>query len=192
MADANLNTSGGPGSFPPGGTLPTPPTVEHPLSLKVMRLKRPDFQLLTPILTEKSDQLGQLSNAQVTPHPSHPSSSGNFSLEGFGLTDMMALPLNFGKIYVGETFSSYISLHNSLPNAQASVRNVYLRVELFTGNNKQTLLDTSSQMIQEFPNNFNKDFIIEQPLSEQGTHMFAFLFFLNELFYSFMVVLYVL
>ena len=34
------------------------------------------------------------------------------NLDSLGFHDMWTLPNSFGKIYVGETFTSYISLHN--------------------------------------------------------------------------------
>ena len=152
-----------------------PPAMEHILSLKVMRLRRPEFQMQQPILVEKDDPLGDLHNSQVTPHHDlisyidpHTAAHSSLSLEGLGFVDAWALPNSFGRIHVGETFVSYISLSN---HSNEPARNVHVKCEIFTGNNRQVLLDLPQSSISELLTNVNHDFIVEQLLSESGSHM---------------------
>jgi hypothetical protein len=76
--------------------------ISHNLSLKVMRLSRPS-----------------LPAQQITPFEPDPHQSTHAALarlhrnDGIlGLVEQMRLPASFGNIYLGETFSSFLSINN--------------------------------------------------------------------------------
>jgi hypothetical protein len=139
---------------------PPPQQPEHPISLKVMRLRKPDSGFSFPIVCESTDYLSQTQKTRYKTSP---------SLDSLGFHDLWTLPNSFGKIYVGETFTSYISLHNF---SYYAVKSVSLKAELVTGNNRVTLLDLTNSPILKCEPGQNHDFIVEKPLSEQGTHMY--------------------
>lgn len=81
--------------------------TEHLLTLKVMRLMKPSLINSVLVTTDVKDLPGNLLNnylkSEITSVPgSETISSGQF----------MLLPQCFGSIYLGETFSSYICVHN--------------------------------------------------------------------------------
>ena len=83
--------------------------ASHPA---VMRLCKPGFFFRLPV-------------------PFQPGEQGASSLceEDYGLSGTLTLPQSFGDIYLGETFSCYISLCNSAPIQLSSVG---LKVEVQT------------------------------------------------------------
>jgi hypothetical protein len=135
---------------------------EQDLSFKVMRLCRPSFHQFSPIHTEPGDVLGCLS--AVGCDTSHESKQ----MDDFGLTGMLTLPPNFGKTYMGETFSSYISAFN---HSLGDVTAVGLKAELQTKTKRNTLLDTTATPLPCFSAADNRDFVVEAQLRELGTHI---------------------
>ena len=77
------------------------------------------------------------------PVPFQPGEQGASSLceEDYGLSGTLTLPQSFGDIYLGETFSCYISLCNSAPIQLSSVG---LKVEVQTQLTRETLSDSST------------------------------------------------
>lgn len=87
-------------------------TTEVASRAAVMRLCKPGFFFRLPV-------------------PFQPGEQGASSLceEDYGLSGTLTLPQSFGDIYLGETFSCYISLCNSAPIHLSSVG---LKVEVQT------------------------------------------------------------
>lgn len=90
--------------------------MKDELSLKVIRLSKPSFHITTPILCEPAD-----ASFQIVKDKS--------SLDPFGISSMMTIPASPVKTFLGETFSSYISINNGSPN---NVTNVTILVSLKT------------------------------------------------------------
>ncbi|XP_020862944.1 trafficking protein particle complex subunit 13 isoform X7 [Phascolarctos cinereus] len=84
-----------------------PPKQEHLLALKVMRLTKPTLFTNIPVTCEDRDLPGDLFNQLMKDDPSTVNGA-----ETLMLGEMLTLPQNFGNIFLGETFSSYISVHN--------------------------------------------------------------------------------
>lgn len=84
-----------------------PPKQEHLLALKVMRLTKPTLFTNIPVTCEEKDLPGDLFNQLLKDDPSTVNGA-----EILMLGEMLTLPQNFGNIFLGETFSSYISVHN--------------------------------------------------------------------------------
>jgi len=129
-----------------------PDNIQHPISMKVMRLRRPDFVTKLPLLLEGEDAMGDKLNTYLMFHATpalkknpkeylqaqreaaqrsllQPPSSliqdkevnEKLIIDGLGFVDKWILPGSFGKIYVGETFTSYLSLHNNSYNPMKAV-----------------------------------------------------------------------
>jgi hypothetical protein len=153
---------------PPGalGTTPAatpakpPPDKDQSLAFKVMRLCRPSFHQYQPVAAEPDDVLGDLGGVG--------SETDGRAGDGFGLTGMLTLPPNFGNIFMGENFSSYISAFNQ---TDSTVSSVGVKAELQTKTKRLTLLDTTDEPLLSFAGGENRDFIVESPLRELGTHI---------------------
>merc|ERR1719305_1953177 len=110
---------------------PTPPGAaaaadqqryENPINLKVMRLCKPGFFFRLPV-------------------PFQPGEQGASSLreDDYGLSGTLTLPQSFGDIYLGETFSCYISLCNVAP---IELSHVGLKIEVQTQLQREILADS--------------------------------------------------
>ena len=139
---------------------------DQDLSFKVMRLCRPSFHQAQAAYTEPTDVLGCLTGVGSDATPSAADTGEN--VEGIGLAGMLTLPPNFGKTYMGEKFSSYISAFN---HSRGDVTSVGLKAELQTKTTRKTLLDTTSTPLPGFSAAENRDFVVEAPLRELGTHI---------------------
>ena len=86
----------------PQDAVPTA-AYENPISLKVMRLSKPKFHfgLPVPFVAPREE-----------PAAGDSSSGGAQPLVEPAIGGMLALPHSFGDIYLGETFSCFVSLAN--------------------------------------------------------------------------------
>ena len=157
-------TPSAPGSRPPPQTAAAaaakPAEKEQSLAFKVMRLCRPGLHQFQPVCTEAEDVLGVLGNVGCE--------TDARAGDGFGLTGMLTLPPNFGNIYMGENFSSYISTFNQ---SASTVTSVGIKAELQTKTKRVTLLDTTTEPVLSFGAGENRDFVVDSPLRELGTHI---------------------
>jgi hypothetical protein len=135
---------------PPAG--PPPPDAQNPVTLKVMRLCKPAFAFSLPV------PFPPIPPADSAPEP------------GIALSGMLSLPQSFGDIYLGETFSCYISLCNISP---ISLAQVGLKVEVQTQLQRETLADSSlsDEAIPRFASQQTLDKIIEYDLKDVGIHI---------------------
>ena len=157
-------TPSAPGSRPPpqaaAAAAAKPAEKEQSLAFKVMRLCRPGLHQFQPVCTEAEDVLGVLGNVGCE--------TDARAGDGFGLTGMLTLPPNFGNIYMGENFSSYISTFNQ---SASTVTSVGIKAELQTKTKRVTLLDTTTEPVLSFGAGENRDFVVDSPLRELGTHI---------------------
>jgi len=113
-----------------------------------MRLCKPSFHFALPV-------------------PFPPAAPDNAD-PGVALSPMLALPQSFGDIYLGETFSCYISLCNVSPVELAQVG---LKVEVQTQLQRETLADATGESIGRFASQQTLDKIIEYDLKDVGIHI---------------------
>lgn len=91
--------------------------------------------------------------------------------ETMAIGQFLLLPQSFGSVYLGETFSSYICVHNRTDRV---VEGVTLKAHIQTNENRVNLLlkDSSGK-----PNNLSSgqtlDDIIYYEVKEIGTHMYV-------------------
>ena len=137
----------------------TPPVnAEHEgLALKVMRLYKPSLP----------------SSRHASLNPS--TNPGSF------VPDLLRLPDNFGSIFIGQSFASYISVCNG---GAFDVRNVQLTAELQTGKKRFNLLDRraatgsggpvpppAANPQAMFAPGGALDVVVEHRLAETGVHV---------------------
>ncbi|XP_022649869.1 trafficking protein particle complex subunit 13-like [Varroa destructor] len=122
--------------------------------LKVMRLARPSFtpNTRTPMCEPWDFDI----------LPSDHSGPQVFS------SDMLYLPQSFGSIYLGETFSSYMTVHNG---SSMDVGGVQLKAELHNGNHKVCLNPVIARGGEVLKPNESLDQIIQHEVKEIGTHL---------------------
>lgn len=133
----------------------------HSLVLKVMRLSKPSLLIGHPIISEVADMtenaLDEVFDKDVTLPRHFPS---------VGLGEFLALPQNFGNIFLGETFSSYISVHNE---SNAPVKDVTIKSELQTSSQRVTLSDPSPQNTVD--SGVSIDTVVHHEVKELGVHI---------------------
>ncbi|XP_037711733.1 probable trafficking protein particle complex subunit 13 homolog isoform X1 [Drosophila subpulchrella] len=83
----------------------------HLVALKVMRLMRPTLVGVGPVVTcEPTDLVQKFSSSQESDGIS------GACAETLAAGQVLLLPQSFGSIYLGETFASYICVHNTTAN----------------------------------------------------------------------------
>jgi hypothetical protein len=135
----------------------------HLLTLKVMRLSRPGFQVAPTVLCESTD----IPFDALVPNES---TSG---IEAFGMTSFLQLPNNFGIIYLGEVFRIYISLNNPTPH---EVYSTTLKVELQTSAQWIRLfesIDDRQGPIAKFGPGESHDYVISHEVKEGGVNILS-------------------
>ena len=137
---------------------------EHLLSLKVMRLTRPTCFPPLVVNCEPRDLPGDLF-AQESANDCALSTAP----DGLQIGQLLLLPQSFGDIYLGETFSCYISIHN---DGKEVASDVNIKVDLQTSSLRQSLYGQGSNTGQSLvaPGD-NKDIVINHEIKEGGVHM---------------------
>ncbi|CRK89262.1 CLUMA_CG003021, isoform A [Clunio marinus] len=128
--------------------------VEHMLALKVMRLTRPGLTNFgNTIFSEKSDLLQfDPKNENVLPQ-----------------NQLLQLPQAFGNIYLGETFSSYICVHNCTTHP---VNSVSVKCDLQSNNSRVSIPIHANKTIPTSLNDGETlDDVIHYEVKEIGTHI---------------------
>ena len=109
------------------------------LSLKVMRLSRPTFSTNTP--------------KNLSTNPNIPSAT-------------LLLPSTFGSIYLGEVFSSYLSINNE---SLVTQHNVKIKAELQTSTQRFTLYEDINP--ETLGQKQSKECIVTHEIKELGVHI---------------------
>ncbi|XP_049831884.1 trafficking protein particle complex subunit 13 isoform X3 [Schistocerca gregaria] len=137
---------------------------EHILALKVMRLTRPTLSSPLIVTSDAKDLPGNLFNNDLK----HDITSVS-SVETLAAGQFLLLPQSFGNIYLGETFSSYICVHND-SNQIAS--DVSVKVDLQTNSQRIPLSGGHSEAVaKELHPQETVDDVIHHEVKEVGTHI---------------------
>ncbi|KAG8181663.1 hypothetical protein JTE90_009825 [Oedothorax gibbosus] len=140
---------------------------EHLLALKVMRLTRPSLYTTQPLATDSKYFACNILNKELKDDLGSPS-----NLEYCNSGKMLMLPQSFGNIYLGETFSCYMSVHN---DSQQVVTAVQVQADLQIGMQKIVLSGQRgnySSFTQLNPDESVDDVILHE-VKEIGTHILA-------------------
>uniref|UniRef100_A0A3B3C8G9 Trafficking protein particle complex subunit 13 n=1 Tax=Oryzias melastigma TaxID=30732 RepID=A0A3B3C8G9_ORYME len=87
--------------------------------------------------------------------------------ESLMLGEMLTLPQNFGNIFLGETFSSYISVHN---DSTQIVKDILVKADLQTSSQRLNL-SASNSAVAELKPECCIDDVIHHEVKEIGTHI---------------------
>ncbi|XP_063068869.1 trafficking protein particle complex subunit 13 isoform X2 [Engraulis encrasicolus] len=135
---------------------------EHLLALKVMRLTKPTLFTNMPVTCEDRDLPGDSLSQLMRNDPSIIKGA-----EMIMLGEMLTLPQNFGNIFLGETFSSYISVHN---DSTQVVKDILVKADLQTSSQRLNL-SASSAAVSELQPDCCIDDVIHHEVKEIGTHI---------------------
>ncbi|XP_068609001.1 trafficking protein particle complex subunit 13 isoform X1 [Brachionichthys hirsutus] len=135
---------------------------EHLLALKVMRLTKPTLFTNLPVTCEDRDLPGDLFGRLM-----REDSSTIKGAEILMLGEMLTLPQNFGNIFLGETFSSYISVHN---DSSQVVKDILVKADLQTSSQRLNLSASNSAVAELQPESCIDD-VIHHEVKEIGTHI---------------------
>ncbi|XP_043545591.1 trafficking protein particle complex subunit 13 isoform X3 [Chiloscyllium plagiosum] len=138
------------------------PKQEHLLALKVMRLTKPTLFTNLPVTCEDRDLPGDLFSQLMKDDPSTVKGAENFMLG-----EMLTLPQNFGNIFLGETFSSYISVHN---DSVQVVKDILVKADLQTSSQRLNLSASNAAVADLKPDHCIDD-VIHHEVKEIGTHI---------------------
>ncbi|XP_056397478.1 trafficking protein particle complex subunit 13 isoform X4 [Hyla sarda] len=145
----------------------------------VMRLTKPTLFTNIPVTCEERDLPGDLFNNLMREDPSTVKGA-----EILMLGEMLTLPQNFGytfrmktsgaqptddfrNIFLGETFSSYISVHN---DSSQTVKDIQVKADLQTSSQRLNL-SASSAVVSELKPDSCIDDVIHHEVKEIGTHI---------------------
>lgn len=137
---------------------------EHLLALKVMRLTKPSLMIshALPTCSPRDlpyDAFHEFAKSDLMLNPGLP----QFSIGSF-----LTLPQNFGNIFLGETFSSYISIHN---DSQQTCGDIVIKADLQTSSQRLTLSGANTAPKSELDPDDSIDDVIHHEVKELGTHI---------------------
>ncbi|ORZ25575.1 hypothetical protein BCR42DRAFT_294256, partial [Absidia repens] len=151
----------------------------HLLSLKVMRLTRPLLATHSPVYYEQQKQETEKKSSLVEGleainisdlSASHPiQEGGDINIRDFGLGQMLKLPSAFGNIYLGESFSTFISINNETVSER--VHDIGIQVELKTASQRFSLYDTLSNTQATMEPKVSHDVTVSHEIKELGVHI---------------------
>ncbi|XP_029639631.1 trafficking protein particle complex subunit 13 isoform X4 [Octopus sinensis] len=137
--------------------------VQIPIEPKVMRLTKPSLMPFHPLICDKRDLSGAIYQQMDLDDLSKPS-----GVDYFGVGDLLTLPQNFGNIFLGETFSSYISVHN---DSTQLCRDIAVKADLQTSSQRLMLSGVTPHPTAELTPNDSIDGVIHHEVKELGTHI---------------------
>ncbi|XP_031552970.1 trafficking protein particle complex subunit 13-like [Actinia tenebrosa] len=136
---------------------------EHLLALKVMRLTKPSMYTNVPVHCEAQDLPGTIFKE------SHDADIATIKgVYNFGLGDLLVLPQTFGNIFLGETFSSYVSVHN---DSNQTVKDIVIKTDLQTSSQRLTLSGAANMPVAKLDTQQSYDQVIHHEVKELGTHI---------------------
>ncbi|ROL48553.1 Trafficking protein particle complex subunit 13 [Anabarilius grahami] len=127
-----------------------------------MRLTKPTLFTNMPVTCEDRDLPGDLFIRLMKDDPSTVKGA-----ETLILGEMLTLPQNFGNIFLGETFSSYISVHN---DSNQVVKDILVKADLQTSSQRLNL-SASNSAVSELKPECCIDDVIHHEVKEIGTHI---------------------
>ncbi|KAF9452824.1 DUF974-domain-containing protein [Macrolepiota fuliginosa MF-IS2] len=144
----------------------------HLLSLKVMRVSRPEVASAWQPFFSSSPHFSAYASASIL------SLQGNAPLQGHPKTlrdlthasDILTLPSSFGTIQLGQTFSSCLCTNNEAPFSVDSIR---IRIEMQTVTSKTLLFQTSEPEGRTLALGDTLECIVSHEIKELGQHVLA-------------------
>lgn len=116
-----------------------------------------------PLISDQRDLTSTLSHEVTQSDIAKPD-----DLSYFGVSDLLTLPQNFGNIFLGETFASYISVHN---DSNQKCSEILLKVDLQTSSQRLLLTGVNTNPATELKPEQSIDDVIQHEVKELGTHI---------------------
>ncbi|TFK25033.1 DUF974-domain-containing protein [Coprinopsis marcescibilis] len=145
----------------------------HLLSLKVMRVSRPELAAAWQPFYSSSPSFSAHSSASIlslqgsSPLPGHPKTLRDLT----HASELLTLPSSFGSIQLGETFSSCLCINNE---ALTEVELKQVRVEMQTATSKMVLSDLDESGSQKMLRvGDSLETIVHHEIKELGQHVLA-------------------
>ncbi|EDO43914.1 predicted protein, partial [Nematostella vectensis] len=128
-----------------------------------MRLTKPSMYTSIPVQCESQDLPGSIfkdcHDADIASVP---------GMYDFALGDLLVLPQTFGNIFLGETFASYVSVHN---DSNQSVKDIVIKTDLQTSSQRLTLSGAANMPVAKLDPQKSYDQVIHHEVKELGTHI---------------------
>eukprot|EP00039_Didymoeca_costata_P020045 m.339839 g.339839 ORF g.339839 m.339839 type:complete len:411 (+) comp18997_c0_seq1:210-1442(+) len=131
---------------------------QHILALKVMRLTKPSLVNSTPLTCEQKD----VPNAALMKSKDGPDG------HRIAIEESLILPQSSGNIFLGETFSSYVIVHN---DSDELASNVLIKAELQTGSTRVLVSDPDSVPKPSLDPGHLIDCMVTHEVKELGVHI---------------------
>ncbi|KAK3755626.1 hypothetical protein QZH41_017612 [Actinostola sp. cb2023] len=129
----------------------------------VMRLTKPSMYTNVPVHCEEQDLPGAIFKDC---HDNDIAAIKN--VYNFALGDLLVLPQTFGNIFLGETFSSYISVHN---DSNQTVKDIVIKTDLQTSSQRLTISGAANMPVTKLDPQQSFDQVIHHEVKELGTHI---------------------
>ena len=134
-----------------------------------MRLLKPSLFSTIPCFTEKEHHSDNFNKLLLDQTFNKTNQENIKEVSDCSLSDLLVIPQIFGNLYIGETFTSYICLHN---HSAFKVNNLNVKVELQTVTQKLSLpFKSKIDFVQNFDTDEKFDGIVEHDVKELGNHM---------------------
>lgn len=137
------------------------PSRDNLLSLKVMRLTKPTIKPLLHVTNEEQDLPGTVFNND-TAHYIAATKGAELMTTG----ELLSLPQSFGSIYLGETFSCYVSILN---DSNQNCREVSLKTDIQTTSQRFQL--TVNKPKDTLSPDDSLDDVLNYEVKELGAHI---------------------
>lgn len=143
----------------------------HLLSLKVMRVSRPELASAWEPFYSSSPSFSAHSSAAILslqgtkPLPGHPKTLRDLT----HASELLTLPSSFGSIQLGETFSSCLCINNE---TEVEIEVVQTRVEMQTVTNKVVLYEAEA-LADSLPGGDTLERVVHHEIKELGQHVLA-------------------
>lgn len=137
--------------------------IEHLVALKVMRLTKP--ALISPriVTCDSKDLPGNILNNYLKDD-----ATSVTQMETLAAGQFLLLPQSFGNIYLGETFSCYVCVHNETNNP---VQSVHIKAGLQTNSQRIVLPIQQSQNPTMLDVDETLSDVIHHEVKDLGTHI---------------------
>ncbi|KAG1703675.1 Trafficking protein particle complex subunit 13 [Nymphon striatum] len=145
----------------------------HILVILLMRLTRPSLYTNIPVTCETQDLPGTIWDDELRKEIGCPP-----AIRHFGVGNLLLLPQSFGNIYLGEVFSSYISVHN---DSNRVIKGVRVKADLQTGTQRVCLIGQDESKDCELGPGQSVDDVIHHEVKDIGTYILVcFVYYIND------------
>lgn len=137
--------------------------VEHLVALKVMRLTKPALISPNIVTCDSKDLPGNILNNFLKDD-----ATSVTQMETLAAGQFLLLPQSFGNIYLGETFSCYVCVHNE---TNQPVQSVSIKADLQTNSQRIVLTTQQSQNPTMLDVEETLSDVIHHEVKDLGTHI---------------------